>query len=162
MNLFTGEASDEFFGGPVPAAVRELLHRAAEAPAEERSALLWSAQALAPRCLASYYALYKHHATRREFELAERAARRGLQEAASQCGLPDDWQLAPAHWPSVTPGPAAGFWLFTLKALAFLHLRTARPGDARALLAVLQACDPHSGNGSDVTQALLRAVEAPR
>jgi hypothetical protein len=31
MNLFTGNASDEFFGGEVPAPVREQLHQAAEA-----------------------------------------------------------------------------------------------------------------------------------
>lgn len=31
MNLFTGNASDEFFGGDVPAPVRELLRQAADA-----------------------------------------------------------------------------------------------------------------------------------
>lgn len=163
MNITTGESADEFFGGPVPAAVRELLHQAAEAAPAERGVLLWSAQAIAPGCLATYYALYKHHAGRREFELAERAAWRGLLEAAAQSGLPDDWREATAHWPRIVGRhPAARFWLFTLKALAFIHLRTARPEQAQALLAALQACEPSSGNGSDVTAALLQATRAER
>jgi hypothetical protein len=32
MNLFTGATADEFFGGEVPAGVREILHRVAQAP----------------------------------------------------------------------------------------------------------------------------------
>ncbi len=159
MNSTPSEDADEYFGGPVPPAVRELLHRAALADPHDRAALLWSAQAIAPRCLASYYALYKHHAGRREFELAERAAWRGLREAAALAGLPDDWRSAAPHW-SARQGDAeaARFWLFTLKALTFLHLRTQRPDEAQALLGVLLACEPNSGNGSDVTVALLRAA----
>lgn len=159
MNLFTGEAADEFFGGEVPPPVRELLHRAAEAAPVQRGALLWTAQALAPGCLATYYALYKFHAGRREFELAERAAWRGLQEAAAQAGLPADWQAAPAPLPPETSGSSAGrFWLFTLKALAFIHLRSERPDTAQALLARLEACAPGARTGSDVTAVLLAAA----
>lgn len=162
MNLFTGEAADEFFGGDVPGPVRALLHRAAAAPAAEREALLWTAQALAPACLAPYYALYKHHATRREFDLAERAAWRGLHEAALQAGLPADWQAVATPLPtSVVEHTAGRFWLFTLKALAFIHLRSARPETARALLAHLEACAPEARTGSDVTAALLAATRPP-
>ena len=159
MNITTGEDADEFFGGPVPPAVRELLHRAALADPHDRAALLWSAQAIAPRCLASYYALYKHHAGRREFELAERAAWRALREAAALAGLPEDWRSAAPHWPTKQgDADAARFWLFTLKALTFLHLRTQRPDEAQALLSVLLACEPNSGNGAEVTAALLQAA----
>jgi hypothetical protein len=101
MNLFTGEAADEFFGGAVPEAVRQLMHQAAQAPRGEVGALLWTAQALAPQCLAVYYALYKHHAGRRELEQAEGAARRGLQEAAQLAGLAADWRrVTPAELPA--------------------------------------------------------------
>ncbi|MBX3605735.1 MAG: hypothetical protein KF788_10695 [Piscinibacter sp.] len=163
MNLTTGESSDEFFGGAVPPAVRDLLHQAARAAPAGRSALLWSAQAIAPPCLAVYYALYKHHAGRREFELAERAAWRGLQEAAAQAGLDDDWRrVQPPLTADVRASRAGRFWLFTLKALAFIHLRTDRPAQAQALLETLQACDPQAGNGSEVTAALLAAARPPR
>lgn len=164
MNLFTGEAADEFFGGAVPAAVRELMHRAAQAPRGEVGALLWTAQALAPQCLAVYYALYKHHAGRREFEQADGAARRGLQEAAQQAGLAADWRrVTPAGLPAGLDfganGPAR-FWLFTLKALAFIALRSRRPADARELLAQIAALHPGSGIGDEVIAGLLASVSA--
>lgn len=156
MNILTGESSDEFFGGPVPEGIRALLHRAASAAAEERGALLWTAQALAPGCLACYYALYKHHSGRREFEQAERAAWRGLKEAALQAGIAIDWRAAPTPLPAELRDTTAGrFWLFTLKALAFIHLRSGRRAEARQLLEQLLACHPQSGNGVEVTQALL-------
>jgi hypothetical protein len=160
MNLFTGESADAFFGGDVPPAVHALLHRAAAAPAAERTALLWSAQALAPTCLATYYVLYKHHAGRREFELAERAASRGLQEAATQAGLNTDWRQVAAPLPAAVGQTEPGrFWLFTLKALAFISLRSGQPEQARALLAHLEACGPDAHIGGDVTAALLGAVK---
>ena len=163
MNLFTGTRSDAFFGGEVPAPVRELLHRAADAAAYERAALLWTAQALAPACLASYYALYKHHATRREFELAERAAWRGLQEAARQGGLDEDWRaVLPAPHLDFSPDGPQRFWLFTLKALAFIHLRSQRTELARELLNKIEALDAQARIGSDVTATLLDAADTAR
>ncbi|WP_372527371.1 hypothetical protein [Piscinibacter sp.] len=94
MNLVTGETSDEYFGGDTPPAVRRLLEQAAAALPSEREALLWTAQVTAPECLAVYYLLYKFHAQQRQFELAERAARKGLAAAARQAGLPTDWSEA--------------------------------------------------------------------
>ena len=78
MNLMTGDAADELFGGEVPPTVRTLLAQAREASRDEVPSLLWAAHACAPQCLAIYYLLYKCHAGRRQFELAERAARTGL------------------------------------------------------------------------------------
>ena len=159
MNLFTGEAADELFGGEVPAAVRAMLQEAQQAPREQLGALLWAAQACAPQCLATYYLLYKCHAGRREFALAERAARSGLAEAARQAGLPADWR-------SVQPGPdfggtgAARFWLFTLKALAFISVRSGQPEEARALLAQINRLDPQASVGGDVIAGLLAAAQA--
>lgn len=138
MNLFTGESSDVFFGGDVPLTVRPLLERARNAPRADVGALLWTAQALAPKALPIYYALYKHHAGCREFEQAHEAASRGLREAAAQSGLPTDWQSVtpeslPAHIDFLRPGPAR-FWMFTLKALAFISLRQQQTPLAAALL----------------------------
>jgi hypothetical protein len=161
MNLFTGEAADEFFGGTIPETLRDTLHQAATAPAAERAALLWTAQSCAPQCLPVYYALYKHHAGRREFELAERAALRGLQEAASQAGLPESpGDVTPGMADFKATGPAR-FWLFTCKALAFIALRSGRPELSRARLAIIERVDPDSGVGNEVIAALLRASEEP-
>ena len=164
MNLFTGESANEFFGGDVPAALHDLLQQAAAAPPEQRGALLWTAQSCAPSCLAVYYLLYKHHAGRREFELAERAARRGLAEAGVQAGLSTELDralglaAAPAGISFQAPGPAR-FWLFTLKALSFIALRSGRPDDARASLALIERLDPQASLGTDVTAALLASTE---
>lgn len=162
MNLFTGESADEFFGGAVPPTVHRLLHEAAQSPRGEVAALLWTAQALAPSCLPVYYALYKHHAGLREFEQAERAAQRGLLEAAQQAGLAPDWREAtrdtlPAGVDFARNGPAR-FWLFTLKALAFIALRSQRPDDARELLAQLARLDVDARIGDDVIATLLASV----
>lgn len=167
MNLFTGESADEFFGGAVPPAVHRLLHEAAQAPRGEVAALLWTAQAMAPACLPVYYALYKHHAGLREFEQAERAALRGLREAAAQAGLADDRRAVtqhtlPAGLDFTRNGPAR-FWLFTLKALAFIALRSQRPHEARELLNQLASLDLGARIGDDVIATLLASVStAPR
>lgn len=165
MNLFTGESADEFFGGTVGPLLRDLLHRAQQAPAAERGALLWTAHSCAPQTLAVYYLLYKHHATQREFELAERAALRGLDVAAAQAGLPGDavflgfdWPEPPAGVDFMQPGPAR-FWLFTQKALAFIALRMDRPAESRRRLALIERLAPDSGVGSDVIAALLDSTD---
>lgn len=161
MTLSTGTSADEFFGGGVSPAVRKLLHRAAVS-AGERTSLLWTAQALEPGCLAVYYALYKHHAGRRELDLAERAAWRGLREAASRAGLSADWRAVATPLPDeVGQGTAGRFWLFTLKALAFIHLRSHRPEQARELLLKLDACDPGARIGGEVLASLLDATQQP-
>lgn len=156
MNLFTGESSDEYFGSEAPPAVRRLLSKALQANANEREALLWTAQATAPSCLATYYLLYKFHAQQRDFELAERAARKGLGESARQAGLPDDcFADVPQGIDFNVNGPAR-FWLFTLKALAFIYLRDGRLDEARQLVARINALDPLHTVGADVIAALLR------
>lgn len=158
MNLLSGAASRELFGGPVPETVRRLLDEAAGAPPERMRALLWTAQVSAPDCLPVYYLLYKFHASRRELDLAERAARGGLQAAAHKAGLPQDWQQVDApETDFAAPGPAR-FWLFTLKALAFIRLRSGEPAEARALLAHARKLDPHDSVGVGVIEALARAA----
>ncbi len=159
MNLFTGDSADAYFGGDVPATVRELLHEAVTVPPRERTALLWTAQAIAPDCLAVYYTLYKHHTRQREYDLAERAARRGLAQAARQAGLDlrGEPLLPGTRVDFFSDGPAR-FWLFTLKALAFICLRSGRPGVARDLLTRIEQLEPQARLGDDVIAALLRAT----
>ncbi|MBX9715742.1 MAG: hypothetical protein K2X42_04025, partial [Burkholderiaceae bacterium] len=119
----------------------------------------------APQALAVYYALYKHHAGRREFEPAERAAQRGLLEAAKLAGLAPDWRQVTAA--SLPPGVdfrgsgAPRFWLFTLKALAFIALRSGRPEDARELLAHIVLLDDQAQIGGEVIATLLASVGGP-
>ncbi|MBU0604479.1 MAG: hypothetical protein KKD25_18990 [Gammaproteobacteria bacterium] len=155
MNLFTGESSAEFFGGAVPQSVRRLLDEAVGAPAPQVESLLWTAHACAPECLPVYYLLYKFHASRRQFDRAEQAARKGIAIAAQQAALDADWsKVQPQHGDFAATGPAR-FWLFSLKALAFICLRSGRPDEARALVEHIARLDATHGLGGDVIASLL-------
>lgn len=163
MNLLTGEVSRALFGeGRIPEAVRLLIEQAQEAPGEHRTALLWTARASAPDCLPVYYLLYKLYATRRDLVEAERAARAGLAEAARQAALPQDWkQVNPRAADFSQPGPAR-FWLFTLKALAFIRLRAGGNNEAQDLLAKLKELDPQDSLGATVVGDLAEAAAPAR
>lgn len=158
MNLFTGVASDAFFGGPVPQSVHGLLRQAAVAGPVQRGALLWTAQAIAPQALALYFALAKHHAQRREFELAERAAARGLLEAGRAAGLDGEGRVIGGPAPDFNADGPARFWLFMQKALAFIALRAGDLDTARERLELIERIAPHARLGDEVVTALLRAT----
>ena len=159
VNLLTGEASELFYGGEVSDTERALLRAVSEVAPSQRAALLWLTQANAPQRLAIYYLLYKHHAGRREFDHAQRAAELGLLHAARQAGIPEDYRC-------VTPNPELDFtgdgplrfWLFTLKALAFIRLRSGDAGGAADLLKRVARLAPNSGLGDEVVDAMLRAA----
>jgi hypothetical protein len=154
------ENMGELFGGEAPAEIRELIELAKSAPRDQIGDRLWAIQARAPECLPIYYLLYKWHAGRRELALAERAALIGLDRAGSLCGLPDWTELASGAMPVAdfhANGPAR-FWLFTLKALAFIRMRSDRLEEARELLDWIGRCDPSHSVGSEVTAALLAAA----
>lgn len=157
MNLFTGLESRELFGGEVSAPVARLLEQVREAPREQAAALLWTAQVSDPGCLPVYYLLYKLHASLGEFDRAEKAALRGLSAAAGPTGLPEDWSRVTCDMADFdAPGPAR-FWLFTLKALAFIRVRQRRPDSAQVLVAKVRELDPRDGMGAGVVEALLRS-----
>jgi hypothetical protein len=95
-----------------------------------------------------------------EFALAEKAARLGLAEAARQAGLPADWR----RWhrcKRLRGHRAQRFWLFTLKALAFIAVRSGRPDEARALLDQIARLDPQASVGGEVIASLLASVAGP-
>ena len=163
MNLMTGEVSRMLFGeGSMPDSVRRLIDQAVLAPPEHREALLWTARASAPGNLAIYYLLYKFYATQRNLPEAERAARRGLAEAASQAGLTQDWRAVKADDADFSVPGAARFWLFTLKALAFIGLRAGNVQESREILKVLGRLDPADSVGGGVVEALISSASSPR
>jgi hypothetical protein len=156
VNLFTGESSRALFGGDAPESVTRLLHAAAAAHADpvQAEALLWSARLSAPGCLAVYFAQYKFYFYRRRLEEAEQCARDGLRVAAGQARIGRHWrevQGGDADFSAVGP---ARFWLFTLKALAFIRLRRGDRAEARALLAKAAQLDPADNLGAGVIASL--------
>jgi hypothetical protein len=161
VNILTGESSTDLFGGEVPPQVKDLVEQARNAETPERAlALLWTAQVCAPDCPSLYYLLYKFHARHADFEQAELAALKGLDIAAEQAHLPDDWRVVTADMGDfMSPGPAR-FWLFTLKALAFIRLRRKDPESAQAYLGKVQELDPQGGSGAGVIDALIKGSGA--
>jgi hypothetical protein len=160
VNLLTGVASTQLFGGEVSPAVLHLVEKARHTPREQVAAMLWAAALGSPQSLPLYYLLYKLHAGLGELEDALQAARKGLEAAAQAAALAPDWravQRGDADFDQ--PGPAR-FWLFTLKALAFIELRRGQRQAAQALVAQLRQLDPADTLGASVIEALLRESQA--
>ncbi|AOK02281.1 hypothetical protein [Burkholderia vietnamiensis] len=158
MNLMTGSESAELFGGDVPASIRHLIDSARGATRDETGAALWAAVLSAPRSLPAYYLLYKFHAAAGELAHAQQVAIKALAVAAEQASLARDWRMVRASDADFSvPGPAR-FWLFTLKALAFISVRLGEYRVARALVEKLRALDPADRVGYGVVDALLAQV----
>jgi tetratricopeptide (TPR) repeat protein len=135
--------SDRINFGELPPEIDALLqqgvvsyrHDPAEADRIFRQAL-----DAAPSELAVYFCLYKTHTYRGYLDMAQEIAERGLREAARQAGWNVDWRRWPQ--PAELPDGAGRFALYTLKALAFIHLRKGEREQAHALLATLRRLDP--------------------
>ena len=152
MSLFGGEAS------PV---VTLLLQEAAAAyqHTSRAESILWSAQAIAPACLPVYYALYKFYFYKCRLLDAEKVALMGLETAARQAGVAADWALlSPQSVNWYLPDAPQHFYLFTLKALAFIRLRLGKRAESLALLDKLQELDPGDSVGSSVIRDLAKEL----
>ncbi len=149
------------FGGTAPPEVDRRLRDAAAAYADTPRAerLLHEAHALDPACLPVYFALYKFYFYKSRLADAERTALAALDAAARQAAIPADWRrltLQSADWTD-TRGPQH-FYLFCLKALAFIRLRRGRADAARTLLAKLAELDPRDTVGGSVIGSLAAAT----
>ncbi len=121
--------------------------------------LLAAARARDPDCLPVYFAQYKFYFYRNRLVEAERAALDGLDVAAVQGGFPVDWtklHADAADW-TRADGPSR-FILFSLKALAFIHLRQGRTDESGAILSKLQEIDPADNVGASVIRALIARI----
>ena len=140
MNAIPGIAE-----GTLPPGVADWMTQAVASyhNTERAEFLLCTAQALAPECLPVYFALYKFYFYKRMLPQAEEVALQALEIAARQGEFVPDWTQLDAHsadWRRVDA--PQHFYLFTLKALAFILLRLGRSEDSHALLAKLQELDP--------------------
>lgn len=122
----------------------------------EADRLFRQALATAPAELPIYFCLYKIHTYQGHLDEAKAVAENGLSEAARQAGWNTDWR----QWqpqPAAPDGPGR-FALYTLKALAFIHLRRAEQHQANQMLAALQRLDPMGSVGWPVVAALAEGV----
>jgi tetratricopeptide (TPR) repeat protein len=149
------------FGGDVPIEVDTRLIEATHsyANASRAEALLLDAHKLDPTCLPVYFALYKFYFYSRRLLDAERIVRAALREAATQAEIDSDWSILnreSANWDDVNG--AAHFYLFSLKALAFIRLRLEDYDEADELLNKVAELDHHDGIGASVIDSLAKSV----
>jgi len=157
VNLFAEPAAINF--GDLPEAINALLQQGVAAYRHDRSradSLFRQALAAAPTELPTYFCLYKIHTYQGNLQEAQAAAESGLREAARQAGWPSDWQ----EWRTegLPADGAARFALYTLKALAFIHLRQDDRDGAERILAALRKLDPAGDVGWPVVAALAEGI----
>jgi hypothetical protein len=112
----------------------------------------------APTELPTYFCLYKIHTYQGNLDQALAMADLGLREAARQAGWSSDWR----HWQPQAriPEGAGRFALYTLKALAFIHLRRNERDDAGRMLDALKRLDPTGAVGWPVVAALADGINS--
>ena len=145
--------------GELPEEIDSLLQQGVAAYRHDRSRadhLFRQALATAPKELPIYFCLYKIHTYQGNLDEAQSAAENGLREAARQAGWPLDWR----QWrpQAVLPDGAGRFALYTLKALAFIHLRQNDPQGAGEMLDMLKQLDPAGAVGWPVVAALAEGI----
>lgn len=156
-SLVPDQEPDAVDFGDVPGPVNALLQQGVVAyrrSHEEAERLFRAALAAAPGVLPVYFCLYKIHAYHGDLEAARAAAEAGLAEATRQARLPEDvdeWTAGDAD-----DGPAR-FALYTLKALAFIHLKRGARSEAERELSRLQRLDAQGRVGWPVVRDLMLA-----
>ncbi|MGD0679103.1 MAG: hypothetical protein ABSC94_27195 [Polyangiaceae bacterium] len=152
-------AEDGVNFGALPPEINRLLQQGVAAYRRDRQAaegLFRKALAAAPEELAVYFCLYKVHAYQGHLDEALSVAEEGLREAARQLGWGDDL----AGWPRTAfagEGPAR-FALYTLKAIAFIHLKRGDGPRARCTLDTLAVLDPSGLVGWQVVADLAQGL----
>ncbi|MDD5412991.1 MAG: hypothetical protein PHF31_16565, partial [Methylobacter sp.] len=90
----------------------------------------------------------------------ERIVIAGLEESARQGGFPSDYRRLAQNrqkW-DLYANEIALFYLYTLKALAFIKLRQGYSIDAQLVLSHLQQLDPEDLSGASVIMDLAAGV----
>ncbi len=156
-----GNEDGVLFDLNLPPVLNALLQKAAQSydnPAQAES-LLKQAYKLDNQQLAVYLALYKFYAYQNRMSEAEQAVYQGLELAASQGNFRKNWQNLDYHstdWSK--PSGAKRFYLYSLKALAFIYLRQDKRDDALKVLTKLQELDPKDEVGGSVVANLATCV----
>jgi len=149
------------FARNVPSEANRHLQEAAASPQADRAeASLARAARLSPGLLAVDVARYKFYFYRGQLAEAEAVVRGTLDKAAGQGGFPVDWRL---HEGALAgredaEGPQR-YYLYALKALAFISLRRDQREQAGGILAALRLLDPQDLIGASVIDALMDGSE---
>ncbi len=151
------------FSPDIPTAVNQLLQAAvaaSQAHPGRAESLFLQAQALDNHCLQTYFALYKFYFFQKRLADAERVVIAGLEESARQGGFPCDYRRLVQNQPQwdLYANDITLFYLYTLKALAFIKLRQGYDLDAKVVLTHLKRLDPKDLSGASVIMDLAAGV----
>ena len=151
------------FSPNIPTEVNNLLQAAVAASTVDQNqaeTLFLQAQTLDSHCLQTYFALYKFYFFQKRLADAERIVLAGLEEAAKQGGFPNDYRRLVQNrqqW-NLYANDSTLFYLYTLKALAFIKLRLGFMVDAQLVLSHIQQLDPEDLSGASVIMDLAAGV----
>ncbi len=151
------------FSPNIPTEVNNLLQAAVAASSIDQSQaeiLFLQAQKLDSHCLQTYFALYKFYFFQKRLVDAERIVFAGLEESARQGGFPNDYRQLVEYrskW-NLYANESTLFYLYTLKALAFIKLRQGYTNEAQLVLTHLQLLDPEDLSGASVIMDLAAGV----
>lgn len=163
MSLTSMRQTDVMFAPDTPAELQSILSEAVVLyeDTERAEAALWRAFDLAPDRSEVYVALYKFYFYKNRIEEAEKVVHMALNKAAIQGGFWADWNdLTPASAQWSPAGPSERFFLYSLKALAFISLRQERSELAGEILAKLLELDPDDQVGASVINDLHQGLAA--
>lgn len=152
------------FSPDIPKPVNALLQAAVVASRNDKiraEQLFLQAYRLDGRCLQTYFALYKFYFYQARLGEAERFVLAALEEAARQGGFPSDYRRLYREKPKwdLYANESALFYLYTLKALAFIKLRQEQTAQAQVILAIMKELDPEDRAGASVIMDLAAALE---
>jgi hypothetical protein len=153
------------FSPNMPPEVNQLLQSAVIASSVDQAraeTLFIQAQTMDSHCLQTYFALYKFYFYQKRLIDAERIVLSGLEESARQGGFPSDYRRLvrePRKW-DLYANEATLFYLYTLKALAFIKLRQGHLVEGQFILSQLQQLDPQDLSGGSVIMDLAAGLEA--
>ncbi len=150
------------FSPDVPAAVNQLLQAGvlanhADKPRAEQ--LFKQAQQLDANCLQTYFALYKFYFYQGRLREAEGEVLAGLRAAASLGGFAEDCAVLAEQGHDMYFSEPGLFYLYTLKALAFIKLRLEQDAEAERILGILRRLDPEDRSGGSVIMQLAQALQ---
>ena len=151
---------DKINFGDLPGEIDALLQQGVAAYRHDprrADELFRQALAAAPTLLPIYLCLYKIHAYQGNLDNAQSFAECAVREAADQAGWDPDWRKWRPQPPPLEG--AARFALYTLKALALIHLKKNDQRRARQLLRALRRLDPAGAIGWPVVAALADGID---
>lgn len=153
------------FSPNLPKEVNRLLQMAVAASHSEKTLaekLFNQAIETDPSCLQTYFALYKFYFYQGRLQEAEREVLAALEQAAHQGRFPADYQRLAQQsslW-DMYADEVSLFYLYSLKALAFIKLRRHYYADAAEILAAIEILDPEDRSGASVIMQLAEALRA--